>query len=90
MMGLEKGGPMSVSARSVMSTDDVATRIKQLDWERISRELDDRGNAVLEHILTPVECRDLSDLYRKNKDDVFRSEVVMARHAVSLADFDSG
>jgi len=86
-MGLEKGGPMSVSARSVMSTDDVATRIKQLDWERISRELDDRGNAVLEHILTPVECRDLSDLYRKNKDDVFRSEVVMARHGFGRGEY---
>jgi len=78
-MGLRKG-PMSVLVKSVMSTDDVAARIKQLDWEHISRELDDRGNAVLEHILTPVECRDLSDLYRKDMDDVFRSEVVMARH----------
>ena len=78
---------MSVLAKSVMSTDDVATRIKQLDWEHISRELDDRGNAVLEHILTPVECRDLSDLYRKNKDDVFRSEVVMARHGFGRGEY---
>lgn len=86
-MGLEKGGPMSVLAKSVISTDDVATRIKQLDWEHISRELDDRGNAVLKHILTPVECRDLSDLYRKNKDDVFRSEVVMARHGFGRGEY---
>ena len=85
-MGLRKG-PMSVLAKSVMSTDDVAARIKQLDWEHISRELDDRGNAVLEHILNPVECRDLSDLYRKDMDDVFRSEVVMARHGFGRGEY---
>jgi hypothetical protein len=70
-----------------MSTDDVAARIKQLDWEHISRELDDRGNSVLEHILTPVECRDLSDLYREDMDDVFRSEVVMARHGFGRGEY---
>ena len=78
---------MSFLAKSVMSTDDAAMRIKQLDWEHIWRELDDRGNAVLEHILTPVECRDLSDLYRKNKDDVFRSEVVMERHGFGRGEY---
>jgi len=69
---------MPALAKPTMSSEDVTTRISQIDWERISREMDDRGNAVLEDLLPPVECRDLSDLYHKN--DLFRSQVVMARH----------
>jgi len=76
---------MTVLAKSVMSSVDVAMRVGKLDWERIWRQLDDRGNAVLENILTPVECRDLSDLYRK--DDVFRSQVVMARHGFGRGEY---
>src|SRR5215475_9376822 len=74
---------MSTLAKSEMN--GVAVRIGQLDWERISRELDERGNAVLEDILTPVECRDLSDLYRKN--ELFRSQVVMARHGFGRGEY---
>jgi len=76
---------MTVLSKSVMSSVDVAMRVGKLDWERIWRQLDDRGNAVLENILTPVECRDLSDLYRK--DDVFRSQVVMARHGFGRGEY---
>src|SRR5689334_3855057 len=76
---------MHASAKFVISSDDVAARISQLDWERITLELDDRGNAVLKDLLTPVECRDLSDLYRK--DDLFRSHVVMARHGFGRGEY---
>jgi hypothetical protein len=72
---------------SVMSAviAGVNQRIDQLDWERVSRELNERGNAVLEDLLTPVECGDLSDLYRK--DDFFRSQVVMARHGFGRGEY---
>jgi len=76
---------MPALAKPTMSSDDVTTRISQIDWERISREMDDRGNAVLEDLLPPVECRDLSDLYHKN--DLFRSQVVMARHGFGRGEY---
>ena len=75
---------MHSSAMSIV-IDDVRQRIIQFDWECISRELDDRGNAVLKDLLTPVECRDLSDLYRK--DALFRSQVVMARHGFGRGEY---
>jgi uncharacterized protein len=76
---------MPASAKSVMSRDDVAARIGELDWERVLQELDERGNAVLEDILTPVACHDMSDLYRK--DNLFRSQVVMARHGFGRGEY---
>src|ERR1043166_8767748 len=75
---------MHSSAMSIV-IDDVRQRIIQFDWECISRELDDRGNAVLKDLLTPVECRDLADLYRK--DGLFRSQVVMARHGFGRGEY---
>ncbi|HSS99379.1 MAG TPA: 2OG-Fe(II) oxygenase [Terriglobales bacterium] len=65
--------------------NDIGERIEQFDWEHVSRELDDRGNVVLEDLLTLVECRDLTDLYRK--DDLFRSQVVMGRHGFGRGEY---
>jgi hypothetical protein len=48
-MGLGKGAYERLSEIRI-STDDVEG---SNNWIGISRELDDRGNAVLEHILTP-------------------------------------
>src|SRR5215467_2076586 len=76
MPGLAKSEPLN---------SDVAMRIGTLDWERVSRELDERGNAVLEDVFTPVECQDLSDLYRK--DELFRSQVIMARHGFGRGEY---
>ena len=49
-----------------------------VDWERVSRDLDARGNAVLEQLIPPDECRALAALYPD--DRMFRSRVVMGRH----------
>ena len=50
----------------------------EIDWEKVSAALDERGSAVIEHLFSPAECRSLAALY--DKDDLFRSRVVMARH----------
>jgi hypothetical protein len=75
---------MNSSATGAVMTD-VGQRIEQIDWERVFHEIDQRGNAVLEDLLTPVECRDLSDIYRR--DDLFRSHVVMARHGFGRGEY---
>jgi uncharacterized protein len=52
--------------------------MEQIDWEKVSAELDERGSAVVERLLMPAQCRALAQLYEK--EDLFRSRVVMARH----------
>ncbi|WP_199738946.1 2OG-Fe(II) oxygenase [Corallococcus sp. CA054B] len=56
-----------------------------MDWEGTGRELDARGCAVLEHLLTPDECEALALLY--DVDEAFRSRVVMARHGFGRGEY---
>ena len=32
----------------------------EIDWERLSAGLDERGSAVVEHLLSPAQCRALA------------------------------
>jgi len=56
-----------------------------VDWERASRDLDARGNAVLEQLLSPDECRALAALYPD--DRMFRSRIVMGRHGFGRGEY---
>ncbi|RKG57478.1 proline hydroxylase [Corallococcus sp. AB011P] len=60
-------------------------RVRAVDWEGAGRELDARGCAVLEQLLTPDECEALALLY--DVDDAFRSRVVMARHGFGRGEY---
>ena len=70
---------------SIASPATVDERIEQLDWPRISQDLDAQGSAVLEHMLSPEECRELSALYPN--DGLFRSRVVMGRHGFGRGEY---
>jgi uncharacterized protein len=59
--------------------------LRGLDWERVSRDLDARGSAVLERLLLPEECRTLAGLYPD--DSPFRSRVIMARHGFGQGEY---
>ena len=63
----------------------VRARIRAIDWEAATRDLDDRGTAVLPRLLAPSECDDLVALYAK--DDPFRSRVVMERHGFGRGEY---
>ncbi|WP_223645048.1 2OG-Fe(II) oxygenase [Corallococcus sp. EGB] len=56
-----------------------------MDWEATGRDLDARGCAVLERLLTPDECEALALLY--DMEDAFRSRVVMARHGFGRGEY---
>jgi hypothetical protein len=56
-----------------------------LDWERLSSDLDAQGSAVIERLLTAQECAALARLY--DKQDCFRSRVVMARHGFGRGEY---
>jgi hypothetical protein len=55
------------------------------DWERVERDLDARGSAVLERLLSPEECRSLAGLYAD--DAAFRSRIVMGRHGFGRGEY---
>ena len=60
-------------------------RVDGFDWQRIARDLDQQGNAVVEQFLSPEECRAIAGLYLN--DDVFRSRVVMERHGFGRGEY---
>ena len=72
---------MTTGARPT-SADD---RVGALDWDRLSQELDLRGSAVAENLLTRTECDGLAALY--GESDGFRSRVVMSRHGFGQGEY---
>ena len=63
----------------------MAKRVSAIDWQQVLHELDAHGNAKLDQILTPDECRKLSHLYQS--DENFRSTVVMQRHGFGRGEY---
>jgi hypothetical protein len=75
----------AVAAATTSSMEGVAARIRAMDWGLAAQDLDAAGNAVLEGLLSPDECRSLAALYPE--DDIFRSRVVMARHGFGRGEY---
>jgi hypothetical protein len=73
MIGIEGIGELQCRPKSAVE------RVERFDWQRIARDLDQQGNAIMEQLLSPEECRAIASLYPH--DDVFRSRIVMERHA---------
>lgn len=59
------------------TSDGLTARIDRLDWDDLTRRLDEDGFAVTPEVLTEDECVALADLF---ESDRFRSTVDMARH----------
>src|ERR1700761_1095103 len=68
-----------------ISPESVAARVNAIDWQRISKELDAQGNAILPRVLSPEECRAIAGLYLD--DSLFRSRVVMGRHGFGRGEY---
>ena len=73
------------SLAPALPAEAVADRVPAFDWERVAQDLDAAGNAVLERILTPQECRSLAALYPAH--GIFRSRIVMARHGFGRGEY---
>jgi hypothetical protein len=54
----------------------VRARVADLDWARLAQDLDSRGCATLESLLTAAECAALAELYPQ--DSIFRSRVAVS------------
>jgi hypothetical protein len=60
-------------------------RVDEFDWQRIATDLDQQGNALMEQLLSPEECRRIAGLY--SDDNIFRSRVVMERHGFGRGEY---
>ncbi|MGD9767772.1 MAG: 2OG-Fe(II) oxygenase [Pseudolabrys sp.] len=59
--------------------------VVRYDWESVAADLDARGCAVLDALLTPADCRALAALY--DDDSRFRSRVIMARYGFGRGEY---
>jgi hypothetical protein len=56
-----------------------------IDWPTIDQDLDGRGAAIVEGLLTGAECDALAALY--DHDALFRRRVVMSRHGFGRGEY---
>ncbi len=63
----------------------VADRVAALDWPHLTTDLDGHGVAVAAGLLTPGECAALVGMYAA--DQLFRSQVIMARHGFGRGEY---
>jgi hypothetical protein len=65
--------------------DRIAARIAAINGAQVSGELDAQGAALIAGLVTAAECRELAALY--DRDEPFRSRVVMARHGFGRGEY---
>jgi uncharacterized protein len=75
---------MHLAVHRLMDTS-VTERIARLDWARIRADLDERGYATTEPLLTPSECADIVALY--DQRERFRSRIVMERFRFGVGEY---
>jgi hypothetical protein len=73
------------SPSAVRPSAAIAARLAATVWPRISQDLDDHGNAVVERLLSASECRHVAGWYAN--DALFRSRVVMASHGFGRGEY---
>ncbi|OOG52427.1 proline hydroxylase [Rhodanobacter sp. B05] len=64
---------------------DAGSRLRVHDWGRVAEDLDAHGYAMLEALLSPLECTALASQYED--DGRFRGRVVMGRHGFGRGEY---
>jgi hypothetical protein len=76
---------MTISIKEAPPAIKDPRRVAKVDWGQVAQDLDARGNAVLEGLLSLDECRALAALYPRA--NLFRSRVIMARHGFGRGEY---
>ncbi len=79
---------MTVAARVVLASaalGSVKAKVSALDWQDIAKNLDARGSAMCEQLLSPNQCQQVANLY--SNEDLFRSRIVMERHGFGRGEY---
>ena len=70
---------------TIVWAEEAGHRVAAVDWSRMAQDLDARGSATLEGLLSSDECQAVSALYPV--EEIFRSRVVMARHGFGRGEY---
>lgn len=76
---------MSILVETLTPVESIADKITAIDWKRVEQDLDRQGSAVIDRFLSPSECQAIAGLYQRS--DIFRSQVVMARHGFGRGEY---
>ena len=76
---------MNAIAEILTPVKSIADRIAAIDWKRVEQDLDEQGSAIIDRLLSPSESHAISGLYQRN--DIFRSRIVMARHGFGRGEY---
>ena len=76
---------MRVAASSSNLERSVRSRAVLFDREQAEKDLDARGFAVIQGLLTELECRETASFYGRN--EAFRSRVIMASHGYGRGEY---
>ena len=68
---------MTTDISNTVAAAAIPYRVDALDWDALTEQLDARGFAITDPLLTDTECTTLADLFDGGR---FRSTVDMARH----------
>lgn len=74
---------MNIQTKAAASSP--ATRVAQIDGNRLAGDLNEQGFAVLEKLLSQEECLAIASLYPV--DNHFRSRVVMDRYGFGKGEY---
>jgi len=70
---------------SIVHSPEIASDLQAIDWGAINRDLDDQGWAVIPNLLGEANCDAITALY--NREEGFRSRVIMARHGFGRGEY---
>ena len=76
---------MNAIADILTPVKSITDRIAAIDWKRVEQDLDEQGSAIIDRLLSPSECQAIAGLYERN--DMFRSRIVMARHGFGRGEY---
>ncbi len=72
-------------SESAVEPKEIRERVRSVAWGRVAEDLDARGCATIEGLLTPAECESLIAMY--GVEGLFRSRVVMAKHGFGRGEY---
>jgi len=67
------------------TSKSISQRVDAVDWNQVCADLARDGNAIIKRLLSPDECDDVRGLYEK--EDLFRSQVIMERHGFGRGEY---
>jgi len=76
---------LGLAAESESDREAAADRTRALDWRHVSQDLDARGSAILEGLVSPEQCQAMAALYPE--DTLFRTRVVMGQHGFGRGEY---